>query len=432
MENKYSNNQKTIYQIFPRNHTKEGTFKAIIKDLDRIKDLGVDIIYLLPIHTIGIEGRKGTYGSPYAVRDYYSISEDLGTLADFIELINEIHKRDMIIIMDMVFNHTAIDSVLTLNHDEYYDHDDNHNHFNKAGGWLDVIDLNTHKKEVENYLVDVCKYWVNIGVDGFRFDVASFVNINVFKRLRKEIKKELFLLAESVHLEFGQYMRDKGYYSFLDEELHPLFDSSYSYNTIVPFEEYLYDKTNTLLPYKQRLLEQEVYMPKGFNKLTCIENHDMNRVASISKNKMQHVNLITYSFINKGCNFIYAGEEYGISHKPELFEKDPLVINDDYDKDIYKLIKKLISLKHMDYFKEYLNFTYIATNEHTIGFKFNDINNNELLCLFNLSSLKQDIEINENGKYIDLLTGKEVIINKSLKLDYPLVLLKAYEKEKNN
>lgn len=423
----YTDNQKVIYQIFPRNHTNEGTLTAIISDLDRIKDLGVDIVYLLPIHPIGIEGRKGTYGSPYAIKDYYSISKDLGTKDDLITLIKEVHARDMEIILDMVFNHTAIDNVLTINHDDYYDYDENNNRYNKAGGWLDVIDLNTHKKEVEDYLVNVLKHYVSLGVDGFRFDVASFINKNIFKRIREEVDKPLFLLAESVHLEFGEYMRNKGFYSFKDKELHPLFNSSYNYNTLVGLEDYLDGKTNNISNYKNKLLEQEKYMAKGFNKITSLENHDIPRIASRAKNKDQLINLLVYSFTNKGSSFIYAGEEYALTHKPELFEKDPLDLSN-VDNEIYELIKKLIKLKHTSYFKEHIDFKYIDIDDLTLCFKFKDINNNELLCVYNFSGDERIININEEGAYIDLLTNKSINLNKSFKIKEPLVLLKTYEK----
>ena len=109
-------NNPVIYQVFVRNYSKEGTFKALQKDLERIKNLGVDIIYLTPIHKIGVLNRKGTYGSPYAIQDYFSVSEDLGTIQDFKDLVNNIHSHGMKIILDMVFNHTSPDNVLINTH----------------------------------------------------------------------------------------------------------------------------------------------------------------------------------------------------------------------------------------------------------------------------------------------------------------------------
>ena len=111
---------EVIYQIFVRNYSVDGGFKAVEDDLPRIKDLGVDIIYLMPINEIGVKNRKGTYGSPYASKDYFSISKDLGTLKDLKSLIKKTHKLKMKIIVDMVFNHTAPDSILFEQHPEFY------------------------------------------------------------------------------------------------------------------------------------------------------------------------------------------------------------------------------------------------------------------------------------------------------------------------
>ena len=192
-----------IYQIFPRNYSKEGTFKQITKDLERIRDLGVNIIYLMPIHEIGVKNRKGTYGSPYAIKDYYSISKDLGRLTDFKKLVKETHRFGMKIILDMVFNHTAPDNVLLKNHEDYYYHK-NGKLGNRVGDWSDIVDLDTYKKETQDYLLDVLKYWVSLGVDGFRFDVASMIPLSFFKRAREELKDTIFI-GESIDFNFHDY-----------------------------------------------------------------------------------------------------------------------------------------------------------------------------------------------------------------------------------
>ena len=105
-----------IYQIYVRNFSEAGTFKEVIKDLDRIKDLGVDVVYLLPIHPIGKIGRKGSLGCPYSIQDYRKIDPDLGTMDDFEELIHEVHQRKMKVMMDIVYNHTSNDSALLSYH----------------------------------------------------------------------------------------------------------------------------------------------------------------------------------------------------------------------------------------------------------------------------------------------------------------------------
>ena len=100
--------EKVIYSVFVRNHTKEGTFQALEGDLDRLAALGTDIIWLMPIHPIGEAGRKGTLGSPYAIRDFRGINPEYGTLGDFMHLVGEIHKRGMKCIIDVVYNLSLI------------------------------------------------------------------------------------------------------------------------------------------------------------------------------------------------------------------------------------------------------------------------------------------------------------------------------------
>mgnify|MGYP003298681654 CR=1 FL=1 len=143
-----------IYQIFVRNYSKEGTIKAVTEDLDRLFDLGVNILYLMPIHEIGVLNRKGTYGSPYSIKDYFSISKDLGTLDDFKELILRAHTLNMKVIMDMVFNHTSRDNPLLKKHPEYYYYKDE-KPANKIGDWSDVIDLETSREDTQKYLLSV-------------------------------------------------------------------------------------------------------------------------------------------------------------------------------------------------------------------------------------------------------------------------------------
>ena len=143
-----------IYQVFVRNYSQDGSFVYLEKDLKRIKDLGVDIIYLTPINEIGQKNRKGNWGSPYASKDYYSISHDLGTKEDLISLINKTHELGMKIILDMVFNHTAPDSVLFKKHPEFYFYKDG-KPGNRIGDWSDIIDLDTSREDTQDYLIEV-------------------------------------------------------------------------------------------------------------------------------------------------------------------------------------------------------------------------------------------------------------------------------------
>ena len=200
---------EVIYQIFVRNYSVEGTFKKVEEDLPRIKELGVDIIYLMPINEIGVKNRKGTYGSPYASKDYFSISKDLGNLKDLKSLIKKTHKLKMKIIVDMVFNHTAPDSVLFEEHPEFY-FKKNGKPGNRVGDWSDIIDLDTSREDTQDYLISVLEYWKNIGFDGYRFDVASMIDLNVFKKARNKLGNEIIFLAESIDDDFAKYVETCG------------------------------------------------------------------------------------------------------------------------------------------------------------------------------------------------------------------------------
>lgn len=326
-----------IYQVFVRNHTQEGTLKALQKDLKRIKDLGVTILYLMPIHEIGIINRKGTYGSPYSIKDYYSISSDLGNLNDFNDLVNGAHSLGLKVMLDMVFNHTSHDSVVLKEHPDFYYRRDG-KLANKVGDWSDIIDLETKKEETQNYLIDVLKYWVKQGVDGFRFDVGSLIPLEFFKKARLLLGNNIIFLSESIDLGFHKYTKEIGFDVVSDEESIPIFDILYNYNWYRPFEEF-YKYNNPLY-----IMVEQLNI-NNLPRISCLENHDNDRVMNlIGNDKTKLMNLIDFMFLVKGHPFIYAGQEYGNSHKPDLFEKDP-ISHDNDDMEVYEHFKSKIKEK---------------------------------------------------------------------------------------
>ena len=151
-------------------------FKGLIADLI-IKDLGIDIVYLLPIHPIGLKDRKGEVGSPYAIYDYYEIAKENGSLDDFKLLVDEVHKRGMKLMIDIVFNHTSRDSILTQKHPEWFYHKPDGSFANRVGDWSDITDFDFSNREVWDYLIDVLKYWAQYA-DGFRCDVAPLLPLD--------------------------------------------------------------------------------------------------------------------------------------------------------------------------------------------------------------------------------------------------------------
>lgn len=329
-----------IYQIFVRNYSQEGTFQAVQQDLDRLKELGVDIIYLMPIHEIGIKNRKGTWGSPYAIKDYYSISKDLGTKDDFISLINATHKMGMKIIMDMVFNHTSPDSVILEKHPEYYFYKDG-KLGNRVGDWSDIIDLDTNREDTQSYLLDVLKYWVSLGVDGFRFDVASMISLDFFKKARTELGKDIIFFAESIDYDFVNYLKSLGYSSTPDIDMYPTFDLLYNYSWFRLLERYLKNEIS-YEELKSVINEDYEYIGDKGLRIICFENHDTERIAAyINEDKLKDIVLDLVKY--KGPLFIYMGQEYGAKHRPNLFEKDPVIWT--INEKVLEIYKNAIKIK---------------------------------------------------------------------------------------
>jgi len=187
-----------VYEIYPRAFSPQGNFNGITARLDDLKDLGVNILWLMPIHPIGQEKKKGTIGSPYAVRDYYGINPDYGTKEDFKKLITEAHRRGMKVIIDIVANHTSWDSVM-MKWPEFYEHDAS-GRITYPHDWSDVAELNYGNPQLRRYMTDMLKYWIReFDLDGFRCDVAEEVPTDFWENARAEldqIKPDIVMLAE--------------------------------------------------------------------------------------------------------------------------------------------------------------------------------------------------------------------------------------------
>ncbi len=330
-----------IYQVFLRNHTKSGTFKEFTNDLDRIKDLGVDVVYFLPIHEIGQKQKKGDLGCPYSIKDYRSVNHEYGTIDDFKALIKEIHNRGMKVMIDVVYNHTSYDSVLLEEHPEYFYKKDGE-FANRVGDWWDITDLDyTVDKALWEELIDTLLYWTKLGVDGFRWDVASLLPMGFLEQAHEavlEVDPDNIFLSESVHGSFLRYIRNEGFKGLSESEIYQVFDMSYDYDTHPHFEAYL--KGEGLLDrYIESVLLQEEIYPENYVKLRNLENHDFGRFAKMVKNDPVLIdNWTAFMFFNKGCAMVYAGQEFSDANRPDLFSVDK--VNWD-GRDISPLIKKL-------------------------------------------------------------------------------------------
>ncbi len=339
--------KKMIYQIFPRQYSDESNFEAIIKDLPRIKALGTNIIYIMPIHVIGKEDRKGSVGSPYSVYDYYSINPEYGTLEDFKRLVNRAHEKDMLVMMDIVINHSSRDSVLIKKHPEWYFRNEEGILFNKISDWSDVADLDFSKREVWDYFIEVLVYWADI-VDAFRCDVAPLIPLEFWKEAKHAVQKvnpNLFWVSESLHPSFIEHVKKLGFNAHSDLEMYEVFDACYDYDVDEYFRSYL-NSDSTIEKWLKEVEKQEAIYPDNYIKIRYLENHDQNRIASYINDVNQIINLTALSFFLRGTPFVYAGQEYLNNEKPDLFEYDPI----DYDTgfNISPLIARLASINEDD------------------------------------------------------------------------------------
>ena len=189
-----------IYEINVRQYSDAGTFDVVREDLPRLKELGVDILWLMPIHPIGETQRKGTLGSYYSVRDYYGVNPEFGTKDDFKRFVNDAHSQGFKVILDWVANHTAWDNELATNHPDWYEKDWKGD-FRPTPwwDWSDIINLDFSRAEVRQYMSDAMTYWVGeMDVDGFRADVAGYVPLDFWEGLRARLDgvKPVFMLGE--------------------------------------------------------------------------------------------------------------------------------------------------------------------------------------------------------------------------------------------
>ncbi|WP_048148786.1 alpha-amylase family glycosyl hydrolase [Palaeococcus ferrophilus] len=330
-----------IYEVFPRNHTEEGTFRALMDDLPRIKALGADYVWLMPIHPIGEEGRKGTLGSPYAIRDYRSVNPELGTMDDFVALVERAHSLGLKVMIDVVYNHTSRDSLLLREHPEWFLTEDG-KPSRKVPDWSDVYDLDYTNEELWDYQIETLKFWARY-VDGFRCDVAPLVPLEFWKRARAEVARvnpNVIWLAETVHPSFVRWLRGRGFRAHSDPEMHEAFDVTYDYDGREVLEAYLRGE-RPLRSYIDYLNLQEALYPAHYVKLRFLENHDTLRAARLFGDGERLRNWTAFTFMLKGAPLIYAGQEYAIKSAPSLFKREP-VPWEEGDREFLEFFKRLL------------------------------------------------------------------------------------------
>jgi len=299
-----------IYAVYLRSFSPEGTFAGLQRRLPELKSMGVTVLWLLPIHPVGLKNRKGSLGSPYAVQDFYGVNPEFGTLNDFRGLVSAAHARGMKLIIDLVANHTSWDSRLMAEHPGWFTRDSAGTIVPPNADWTDVADLDYSHAGLREYMIDMMCWWVrDVGIDGFRCDVAELVPTDFWDAARAKLDavKPVMMLSEGS----------------LPEHHAQAFDVTYAWN--------IYDALDPLLKgarppelIDQILRNETLQFPKGSLRMRFTTNHDKNAwdapaTLKFGADGVALGNLLTFTI--PGIPLIYTGEEVGNRKPLSLFEK---------------------------------------------------------------------------------------------------------------
>lgn len=299
-----------IYEVYLRSFSNEGSLRAVETRLDELQALGVTVLWLMPIHPVGAERRKGSLGSPYAVKDYFAINPEFGTLDDLKSLLRAVHARGMKLIIDLVANHTAWDNALVREHPDWFLRDAQGRIRPPVDDWSDVAALDYSKPEVRRYMEGVLLYWVrDVGIDGFRCDVAGMVPRDFWESVvpRLEAIRPVMMLAE-----------DDGPAQHLKA-----FDITYDWNTYAALEP-LSSGMLTAAALRDVLRQERLEFPTGSLRLRFSCNHDKNAWVLPAQTRYGPAAAkaaAVLTFVLPGVPLIYNGQEVGNSRVLSLFEK---------------------------------------------------------------------------------------------------------------
>lgn len=412
-----------LYQVYVRNHTGEGTFKAVEADLDRIKALGVDVVYFLPIHPIGKLNKKGGLGCPYSISDYRQVNPEYGTLADFKHLVDQIHKRGMKVMIDVVYNHTSHDSILVKEHPEFFHQDVLGKPVTTVPDWSDVIDLKHPNMELSEYLIESLEQWSDLGVDGFRCDVASLVPLGFWRLARTRLAKKnphTMWLAESVHAGFLEHRHSAGLSGFSDSEIYEAFDITYDYD-IWPIFQAAVTRQAPLGRAMEMYRFQNAIYPANYIKMHCVENHDQRRIQRLAFDPASAQAWAAFQVFNRGAFLIYAGQESAATHTPSLFDRDPVEWKDYPLQEFYR---SLFTIKKHRLVRD--GVFAIIQAEPVIQAVYSGTSSS-LVGVFNPNGVQGEMMVAlPDGQYTDLIGGETVTVkNGQMTIPFSAVVVEA-------
>ena len=316
-----------IYEVNLRQYSEKGDLAGFEKELPRLKELGVDILWFMPVNPISEKGRKGELGSYYAVRDYKAFNPEFGSIDDFKALVKKIHGMGMKVILDWVPNHTGQDNVWMEQHPDWYVRD-------SAGGfvspydWTDVYKLDYSNPDMRKAMVDALKYWlVDVGVDGFRCDVASEVPTDFWDEARPQLQEacpELFMLAEASKPELQVNGFDMGYNWPLKDLFNAIAATS-GQNSYRKADGSAVDyPAKHAIDIDTLLALQSVQYPVDTYMMNMVTNHDLNSWEGTEFDRYGNLAdaMAVLSYTLPGMPLIYTGQETGLNRAFEFFKKD--------------------------------------------------------------------------------------------------------------
>ena len=388
-----------IYQMNTRQFTKEGTFKAAQAQLPRLAQMGVRIIWLMPIHPIGEANRKGSLGSPYAVRDYRAVNPELGTEAEFRAFVDEAHRLGLKVILDWVANHSSYDNPLTQSHPEWYSRTPEGALMSPVGtDWSDVADFDYSQPGLRQYMTESLAFWVReYGIDGYRADVAGYVPTDFWDTARAELNaiKPVFMLAE-----------------WEQRDLHArAFDATYGWGWKEAMQRLVKDGSGAGA-IRDYYAKQTETWPHAAMRMVYTENHDQNSwdgpAGAIYGPAYEAA--IALSFVGGGMPLIYNGQEADNDRQLQFFERDPIVWKEGRHA---ALFAKLIALKaatpalHNGRFGAGMVEVPTDQTADVYAFTRGDAGG-RVFAVFNLSPRSHQVRFDKarhHGHYTDALTG---------------------------
>ena len=410
----------SIYEVNLRQFSPGGTFREFESHLPRLRDMGVGILWFMPIHPIGEKGRKGTLGSYYSVKDYYGVNPEFGTLDEFRALVAEIHDMGMYVIIDWVANHSAWDNVLTEEHPDWYMRDNYGNFKPPVADWWDVIHLDYRNWGLRRYMIDVMKFWVeDVGIDGFRCDVAGMVPLDFWEAARAELEavKPVFMLAEwdspAAH--------------------RAAFDMTYSWDLAstmnnIGGNKATADAIDAYLGREARSFKRDDY------RMLFTTNHDENSWnGTVFERLGDGVEAFAVlSATLPGMPLIYSGQEAGLDKRLDFFEKDEIRWNGYRYQRLYTTLLSLKRRNRALWNGEaggLLERVYTTADQSVFAF-VRKKHGDGVFAVFNLSGLGQTVTLLGDaypGLYRDVFTGAEVTFDGEAEIELEAWEYRLYE-----